>query len=139
MAFNTLQSVSLLVGRLLLCAIFLGSGIGKLFDLSGTQAYMTSAGLPATGILLAMAIFAEVAGGISLLSGFLARVGAGGLIVFLIPATFLFHHFWSMPEDQATVQMHMFMKNLAIMGGLFYVLAAGAGPISVDGLLAKKK
>jgi putative oxidoreductase len=52
--------------------------------------------------------------------------------VFTLVATFLFHNFWAMPADQAFVQQLMFMKNLAITGGLLFVFSMGAGPLSVD-------
>ncbi len=67
-----------------------------------------------------------------LLLGFKARVGAVLLIIFLIPATLIFHNFWAFEGMERQMQMIMFMKNLAILGGLLLVLGLGPGPISVD-------
>ncbi len=129
----------LLLGRLLLCAIFLHSGYGKILDFGGTRSFMESQGLTtATGLLLVLAIFAEMAGGLSLLLGFMARIGGAGLVVFLIPATLLFHAFWKVPAEEQHLQLIMFMKNAGLAGGLLYVTAIGAGPWSVDGLIRKR-
>jgi putative oxidoreductase len=93
---------------------------------------------PAPKATLALAIFAELAGGLSLLLGFLTRIGAVGLFIFLIPTTLLFHNFWAAPEAQHQEQMVNFLKNLAVMGGLLMVVAYGAGPLSIDSAMRKR-
>lgn len=121
-----------LSGRILLSAIFLMSGFGKITDFSGTTGYMASHGMPAVSFLLVMAILFELFGGLSVLTGFKARWGAVALIVFLIPATLIFHAFWAVEPDQVRMQTINFMKNLAIMGGLLQIVAHGAGAFSID-------
>ena len=116
-----------LIGRILIALIFLLSAFGKITDFSGTQQYMASAGMPATGLLLVAAIAFELFGALSVLLGFRARWGAIALIVFLIPATLIFHTDFA---DQN--QMIHFMKNLSIMGGLLFVVAHGSGAFSLD-------
>jgi putative oxidoreductase len=64
--------------------------------------------------------------------GFKARLAAALLAAFTLLASLLFHNFWAMPADQAMVNQLMFMKNLAIVGGLLLIVAHGAGPVSVD-------
>jgi len=130
---STLEQIGTLLGRVLLSIIFLMSGFGKIRDWPGTAEHMESYGMPLVPFFLTGAIIFELAGGLSLLLGFRARVGALLLIVFLIPATIIFHAFWNVPDEQMRMQMIQFLKNLAIMGGLFVVLAHGAGPISIDG------
>jgi putative oxidoreductase len=115
-----------LIGRILLALIFLMSGISKIGDFAGTQAYMESYGMPATAVFLVGAIVFEVAGALMIMLGYYARVGAIALIVFLIPATLIFH----MDFGERT-QMIMFMKNLSIMGGLLFVAAYGPGSYSL--------
>jgi len=122
------------VGRVLLSAIFLLSGLGKIGNFEGTQQYMAAFGMPFTGFFLVCAIIFEVFGGLSLLLGFKARWGASALIIFLIPATLVFHTNFS-----EQIQMIMFMKNLAIMGGLCLVVAYGSGPFSLDERLPSLK
>ncbi len=121
------------IGRFLLSLIFIMSGMGKLFDWSGTAAYMQSEGMVAIPFFLTMAILFEVLGGLSILLGFKARWGALALIVFLIPTTLIFHDFWTYDDPQMRqLQMINFMKNLAIMGGLFLVFSLGPGSLSLD-------
>ena len=117
-----------LVGRLLMAAIFLMSGMHKISDPQGTQQYMQAMGMTwATTLLYLGAIVIEVGGGLSLLLGYWTRAGATALILFMIPTTLIFHTNFA---DQN--QMIHFLKNLAMFGGLFYVAAYGAGPISLD-------
>ncbi len=116
-----------LIGRLLLSAIFLASGMGKIFDFAGTQQYMAAAGMVYTSLFLSAAIFLELAGGLMVLLGFKTRIGATLLIIFLIPVTIIFH---SNLGDK--MQMIMFLKNLSILGGLLMTLSFGAGSISLD-------
>jgi putative oxidoreductase len=126
-----------LVGRVLLAAIFMVSGIAKVTDPTGTIAHMERVGIPEASTLVWIAGFAEIAGGASLLTGLLARIGALGLILFLIPTTLWFHAFWMYDGEQQLPQMVNFMKNLAILGGLWLVVAYGAGRYSLDYLLRR--
>jgi putative oxidoreductase len=116
-----------LIARILLCAIFIQSGVGKIVDPSGTQQYMAAYGMPLTSLFLIGAIVCEIFGSLSILLGFKARLGASLLVIFMIPTTLIFH---TKLSDQ--VQMIMFMKNLAIIGGLLMVAYFGPGPISFD-------
>lgn len=116
-----------LAGRILISAIFIMSGLAKVFDFAGIQQYMSAFGMPMTSFFLIGAIVLEIGAGLSILLGYKARWGAIALIVFLIPASLIFHTKFS---DQ--VQMIMFMKNMAIMGGLLMVFNFGPGPLSLD-------
>jgi putative oxidoreductase len=136
---NKWQSAAFPVARFLLAAIFVASGFGKIADPSGTQGYMASVGMPVTGLFLVGAILIEVLGGLALVVGYRARIAALALIVFLVPATILFHAFWAAPPEAAQMQMINFMKNLALMGGLLFVAASGAGAFSLDALLARRR
>jgi len=121
-----------LAGRILLTAIFLSSGLNKVFQWENTAAYMGAQGMPLVQLFLIGAIVLEIGGGLSILLGWKARIGALGLIVFLVPTTVIFHAFWSYPEAQQQVQMIMFMKNFSILGGLLFLLGMGSGPLSLD-------
>jgi putative oxidoreductase len=117
-----------LIGRILLGLMFLMSGIHKVSDPQGTQQYMISMGMTwMTTLLYVGAIVAELAGGLSLLLGYRAKVGAWLLILFMIPTTLVFHTNFGDPN-----QMIHFMKNLSIIGGLLYVGMYGAGRLSMD-------
>jgi putative oxidoreductase len=141
MAF--LEGLFTLIGRILLAAIFLGAAVNKIKDPQGTQAYMKNVGKMdqlypqderTVMYLMWGAVGLLVVGGISVLFGYKARFGAFCLIVFLASATYFFHPFWKFEgTDQFQVQMTNFLKNCAVGGGLFIVLARGAGRWSLDG------
>ena len=117
-----------LIARTFLSVIFLRSGLVKIFGFAGTQEYMTTQGIPMelTGVLLIGAIILEIAGGVSVLLGYQARWGAIALLIFLVPATLIFH-----TNFADNIQVIQFLKNLAIMGGLLMVVTYGSGPLSV--------
>lgn len=112
------------LARLLMAGIFVGSGLSKLGAYAATQQYMEQMGVP--GALLPFVILAEVGGGLALLVGFQARLAALALAAFSIIAAIIFHG----GGDQ--IQQIMFMKNLAIAGGLLGFVLNGAGPASID-------
>lgn len=121
-----------LLGRILLSAIFVMSGVHKLTAWSETVQQMENEGMPFVPVLLVGAIVFELGGGLLVLFGGWTRLGAAMLIIFLIPTTLIFHDSWTYEGQEQQMQMINFMKNLAIMGGLLVVLAFGAGPVSVD-------
>lgn len=116
-----------LAGRLLLAAIFIASGVGKLAAPAATQGYIASVGAPLPLLAYAIAVVVEVVGGAMLLVGYRTRATAVVLAIFTLAAAALFHNNFA---DQ--MQMINFMKNLAITGGLLQVVAFGAGRFSVD-------
>jgi putative oxidoreductase len=120
-----------LIGRLLIALIFLKSGLGKITGFAGTAGFMASKGMPFADVLLVGAIVFELAGAIMLVVGWRVHWGALLLMVFLIPSTLIFHDFWAADAAQYSNQINHFMKNVTILGGLFYVMAFGAGPLSL--------
>ena len=129
---STIDKFGPLVGRILLSAIFLISGIGKIGGFAGTAGYMASKGIPMVDVLLAITIVIEIGAALMIIGGFKARLGATALFLWMIPVTFLFHNYWAMPADQQMIQQIMFMKNLGLMGGMLYIMAFGSGPMSID-------
>jgi putative oxidoreductase len=126
-----------LVGRILLSLIFILAGIGKLTDWSGTEQYMAAHGMVAVPFFLTMAVLFELGAGTCLLLGWQTRWAALALIVFLIPTTLIFHNFWAYSGPQRMEQMHNFLKNIAIMGGLTTLVAAGAVGWALDNRRAR--
>lgn len=121
-----------LIGRILIALIFLYSGFGKIAGFAGIAGYMTSKGMPMAEFLVLGALVFELAGAIMLVVGWRVHWGALLLIVFMIPATLLFHNFWAVDAAQYQNQLNHFLKNVAMIGGLLYVMAFGAGPLSLD-------
>lgn len=131
-ACEVLKNYGPLAGRVLMALIFLISGYGKLTNFAGTAGYMASKGMPMAEFLLVGAIIFELGGAIMLVIGWKARWGALLLILFMIPATLMFHNFWAADAAQFQNQLNHFMKNAAMIGGLIYMMAFGAGPLSFD-------
>lgn len=113
------------ISRILMAFIFVMSGFNKIMNYKGTAGYMESFGVP--DILLPLVILVELAGGLALVAGWKTRIAAWLLAGFTVLSTLIFHTQFG---DQT--QMIMFMKNLAITGGLLYVATYGAGGISLD-------
>lgn len=121
-----------LAGRILMALIFLNSGFGKITGFAGTAGFMASKGMPFAEVLLAGALVFELAGAIMLILGWRVHWGALLLIVFMIPATLMFHNFWAVDAAQYQNQLNHFLKNVAMTGGLLYIMAFGAGPLGLD-------
>jgi putative oxidoreductase len=130
---TAMQGLVSLLGRLALAVIFLSSAImNKIPNWNATLNYMQDqGGLPGGALgsfLLFGAVVFLIAGGLSLILGFYARIGAILLMIFLAAATLSFHDFWTFEGAEQRQQQIQFMKNLAIFGGLLMVFAHGAGP-----------
>jgi putative oxidoreductase len=110
--------------------LFLLSGVGKIGAYAATAGYMSSVGVP--GVLLPVVIATEVLGAIAISLGWQTRVAALLLAGYTLLAALIFHTNFA---DQ--IEMIMFLKNVAIAGGLLLLVANGAGPLSLDHRLAK--
>ncbi len=115
-----------LAARICLALIFLKAGITHLMGFGGF-AGMLGQRLFLGGLLAAGTILFQLAGGLSLLLGYKIKIGALLLIIFLLPATLIFHNFLADGE-----QLNAFLKNLGLIGGLLMVIYTGAGAISLD-------
>lgn len=129
---NLARSCAPLLGRIMITAIFLKSGFEKTIGFSAVAAGMAKKGMPFAEALLVGAIVFQIAGGLMVLFGWKARWGALLLIIFTIPTTLIFHDFWNVEGGEYRRQLTHFMKNLAILGGLFVVMGLGSGPLSLD-------
>ncbi|MBY0473889.1 MAG: DoxX family protein [Nitrosomonas sp.] len=120
-----MDKISQLVARIFLGQIFLISGLLKISGYEGTQGYMDAMGVP--GMLLPLVIALEVLGGLAIVLGWQTKLASMILAAFTLVAAVIFHNNIS---DQ--IQMIMFMKNIAITGGLMLLMVHGAGAYSVD-------
>lgn len=123
---NALSPLAMLAGRVLISFMFILSGLGKITGLEGQQGYMEMMGVP--GILIYPAILVEVLGGLAVLIGYQARIGALLLAGFCVISGVLFHFD---PADQ--MQMISLYKNFAIAGGFLFIVAMGPGKLSIEG------
>ncbi|HEX4603613.1 MAG TPA: DoxX family protein [Candidatus Angelobacter sp.] len=120
-----MQSKWLLVlGRVLLSAIFILSGLGKLPHFHDVAGMMAGQGIPLATVALVITLLIEIGGGLLVLTGFKARYAALVIAIWLVPVTLVFHHFWGIPAAQQQEQMINFLKNVAIIGGLLVLAYA---------------
>lgn len=133
------QAAGLVIGRILLGLIFLISGIGKIGKFAAVAGFMSSKGMPMSELLLVGTIALEVFGGLAIIIGWKARWAAAAIFLFLIPTTFIFHPFWNADPASYQNQLNHFLKNLAIMGGMLYVVLLGSGTLSVDHGVGRKR
>jgi len=138
---DSLRNVEALVGRILLALIFVLSGLNKLMNISGTAAYMTQVGISTNLVqpALYLSIAIELVCGLLIIAGLQARWAALIIFLWFIPVTLLVHvagYFQAIEQHQAMAaltQQIMYLKNIAIMGGLLVLAAMGPGGFSIDG------
>jgi putative oxidoreductase len=125
------KSAIVLIGRFFFALIFLTSGPNHFS--AQTIAYAASQGVPLASIAVPLSGIIAMAGGLSILLGYRAKIGAWLIVLFLVPVTLMMHNFWTM-HDPTTAQMNtiMFMKNMAMLGGALLISQFGSGPLSLD-------
>lgn len=129
---NKAQSALNFIGRIAIATLFLPAGILKLIGIEDTGAYFGSLGHPEVAILVWMVIAIEIVGGLALIVGYQTRIVAIGLAFFTLGASLIGHAFWSSPEDAALIAQLIFVRNMAILGGLLVLAASGGGAYSLD-------
>lgn len=117
---NTLEAWLPLVGRVLIAAIFILSGLSKIADPAGSMAYIASVGLPLPAVALAGAIIVELVGGALLISGYKVRAVASVIALFSLATAVFFHN--NLADQNQFIH---FFKNVAIAGGLLQIVAFG--------------
>ncbi len=122
---KTIENYGNLVGRILISIMFLMAGLSKISGYDGTVGYMEAMGV--AGQLLPLVILTEVAGALAIILGYKTRIVAFLLAGFTVLSALIFHADFS---DQ--MQSILFMKNIAIAGGFIFLVANGAGYVSID-------
>jgi putative oxidoreductase len=120
-----------LLSRFLFVLIFLMSA--PMHFSSKTIAYAASQGVPLASIAVPVSGVLALAGGLSILLGFRAKIGAWLLVAFLVAVTPMMHNFWTVTDPMMhQMQFIMFMKNVSMLGGALLITQFGAGPWSLD-------
>ena len=120
-----------LLGRVLFVLIFLMAGPNQFA--SQTIAYATSQGVPLASLMVPLAGVIAIAGGLSILLGYRAKIGAWLVALFLVCVTPMMHKFWAVTDPvMHQMQLINFMKNLSMLGGALLISQFGAGPWSLD-------
>jgi putative oxidoreductase len=135
---DKLSGPVVLLGRFLFSLVFLLSSIDH-FD-GHDLAYATAAHVPLAKIAVPIAGVMILVGGLSIVFGYKAKLGALLIIIFLIPVTPMMHNFWAVTDPRMhEVHQVNFLKNLAMLGAAFLITQFGAGPWSLDALAASKR
>lgn len=135
-----MKDIGDLLGRIFLSFIFLYEAYDSIFYMQATKKTMTEYSITwRQDLLLFGAIALLVLGGFMILSGYRASLGAFMLLLYWVPVTFIVHSFWNDPPDVERIQAILFMKNIAITGGLLMVWVNGAGRYSIKRLFATSR
>lgn len=120
-----------LIGRILFSIIFMYSSIANFSDYYIYEA--TAKGIPSSYILVPLVGVFELLGGLSILTGFMAKWGAWVIILILLPVTLIMHDFWNVEDPVRHQYVFMtFMRNISIIGAALMISYFGAGPYSFD-------
>jgi putative oxidoreductase len=130
---TTATALFSLLGRALLTIVFFVSVPAHFGPVD--LRYAVAAGVPLARFVVPATGIMALIGSISVLLGYRARLGAWLLVLFLVPVTLTMHQFWGAKDAMmGQLQMGMFIRNLAIIGGALMISQFGAGPWSLDAL-----
>jgi putative oxidoreductase len=131
-AISSWQGAVVVLGRFLFALIFLMAGANH-FN-KQTIGYAVSQGVPLAAIAVPLSGVLAIAGGLSILLGYRAKLGAWLIVLFLVPVSLMMHKFWTVTDPMmAQIQMVLFMKNVSMLGGALLVSQFGTGAFSLDG------
>lgn len=129
-----------LLGRIFMSLIFFWEAYDSIAFFDSVKRTMTTYGITWNqDFLLVTVIVFLIIGGLFILIGYKARVGAILLLIYWIPVTFMVYSFWNDPVSERRMASILFMKNMAIIGGLLMIVVNGAGRFSIKRLLAASR
>lgn len=137
---SNINSVIVLIARILLSYLFITSGFGKLVDPAGTAGMITGAGLPAATALAYLAGLFELVAGLAVLVGFQTKIAGWALAIFCVFTALVFHSgtvaIEGWPEGALgwinTLNGIIFIKNITLAGAYILLATYGPGAYSVD-------
>ena len=130
-AISFWEGAEVVLGRFFFSLIFLMAGANH-FNKQAIG-YAASQGVPLAAIAVPLSGVLAIAGGLSILLGYRAKLGAWLIVLFLVPVSLMMHKFWTVTDPMmAQLQMILFMKNVSMLGGALLISQFGAGPFSVD-------
>lgn len=119
---DLLRDRGTVLGRSLIGLLFVISGIGILVNPAMTAEFYTSVGIPMAGLVVWLVIILKIGAGGAIMIGKRVGLASALLIGFTLLATIIAHLDFSDP-----MQMTQALKNLAIVGGLIYLMSYGPG------------
>ena len=126
-----------MIGRIFLSLLFLFEAYDSIWYFAETKQRMTEFGVIwKQDFLLYLSIFLLIFGGLLILSGYRAKLGAWMLLLYWIPLTLSVNDFWNYPSEERRFQLLLFMRNLAIIGGLLLIVANGSRRFAIKKIFA---
>ena len=130
---TSIADLLILIGRILLAWVFVGSAYGALLNFSGSVGYFRSLNLPVPYLFTMLTVALEVLLSVGLILGIATRYCAILTFLFVLSATAIAHRYWEYPAGSQQIgQYNHFLKNISIMGGALLILATGGGRFSLD-------
>ncbi|MBU6383461.1 MAG: DoxX family protein [Verrucomicrobia bacterium] len=127
-----LQDLFSLIGRVLISGMFLWAAYEKITHWDKTATYMRTKNIPYLNILLPVGLGIKIIGGLMVLLGWHAHVGALLLLILCIASVLRMHNWWKKQGAEREMEKLFFLKDVAVIGGLFMILALGAGHFGVN-------
>lgn len=124
---RTFDERTWLAGRILMAIVFLTAAVAKALTFSDVSTLVENAGFAGAGVLVSLAILVEAFGGALLAMGMNVRKVSYTLMVWVGLVTVLLHHDLSSGWNRASA-----LSNVALIAGLLFLAAHGAGIRSVD-------
>lgn len=132
-----MRDITDLIGRIFLATIFIFEAVDSTLYFEKTKQTMSANNLTWNqDMLLYGAIFLLIMGGLMVLFGYRSTLGAVLLLMYWVPVTFIVHDFWNCQKAELREESILFMKNIAIIGGLLMLAGKGSGRYSIKKLLA---
>lgn len=127
------------IGRVVIGLFFLAAGASKIVNPAPAAqvAHMLEAGVPWPELMFTLAAACETTAGLCFILGLHVRLVSLLLVAFTVFVSILLHAFWTLAGEERTVQMIMFLKNIALSGGLLAFAGFGPGKMSLDNWFGK--
>ena len=127
------ERISPLVGRLVIAWFFLSEAWWRLNSWQGTVTLMHMKHISNAQTFLALALIIMVLGALALAFGYQTRPGALVLFGLTIVASMMLHDYWKIHDSiDRSADYDLFIRNLAIAGGLLFLVGMGPGPFALD-------
>lgn len=127
------ERIAPLIGRLAIAWLFLSEAWTMINSWDGTVTLMQMKHVPAAPLLLVIALAIMILGGVSIALGYNTRHGALLLFGFTVIVSVTMHDYWKLNETaDRLADLEIFMRNIAIAGGLLLLMGLGAGPFAID-------
>ena len=134
------ETISPFLGRVILAWFFISEAWWRIRDWDGTVTLMHMKHIANAEPLLALAVVLMALGGISLLLGYYARTGALILFALTIVMSVMIHDYWKITNVvDRDADYDLFIRNMAIAGGLLFLVGMGPGPFAIDQPSKKKR